>query len=79
MKEGLAMKELIYFTVQKECYCKDVWTDVSSKLTSLKCAKDELGFIINRVVELTTSFRIVEKIEIPLPSTFVTVTPKQEG
>lgn len=72
------MKELIYFTVQKECYCKDVWTDVSYKLSSLERAKDELNFLINRGVELKTNFRIVEKIEIPLPSTFVTVTPKRE-
>lgn len=72
------IKELIYFTVQKECYCKDVWTDVSSKLPSLEDAKNELDFLINRGVELTTKFRIVEKIEMPLPSTFVTVTPKEE-
>lgn len=78
MKEGLAMNELIYFVIQKEGYCQGRWNDTSGRYLTLSEAKRELDFISSREFEFETNFRIVEKIEIPLPSTFVTVTPKKE-
>lgn len=72
------MHELIYFVIQKEDYCRGLWNDTSGRYLTFPEAKRELDFISSREFELKTNFRIVEKIEIPLPSTFATVTPKQE-
>ena len=73
------MNELIYFVIQKEGYCQGYWNDTSGKFLTLPEAKVELDFISSREFEFETNFRIVERIEIPLPSTFVTVTPQKKG
>lgn len=71
------MNELIYFVIQKEGYCPGSWNEIFGKYLTFSEAKRELDLISSREFEFETNFRIVEKIEIPLPSTFVTVTPKK--